>query len=226
MLALLWKYAMFQRVETYLPRDMTREARCADVTRCPFSRHVSGAFGAKYGELPGERVDFRGCQVSWGHGRGHGMTDWRDDVDEALTAFLAVAELAGDPVSRSDLELEYLAAPHRPPPRLPAGRMAVYGFWGDGAWLKIGKVGPRSNARYTGQHYHARGAISTLAGSLARDPRMLAVAGFDPQAPGAWVRAATHRVNILLPATRHPALLSLLEAFLHLRLRPRYEGWG
>lgn len=150
------------------------------------------------------------------------MTDWRDDIEKAVTAFLTVAELAGDPVHVSDMEIEYLAAPHRPT-RLPAGRMAVYGFWGDGEWLKIGKVGPKSNARYTSQHYTGS-AMSSLAGSLASDPRMLPVAGFDPQLPGAWIRNATHRVNILLPATRHPALLALLEAFLHLQLRPRYEG--
>lgn len=102
--------------------------------------------------------------------------------------------------------------------------MAVYGFWGDGRWLKIGKVGPNSNARYTSQHYIAGSALSTLAGSLAKDTAMNGVVGFDPRAPGVWIRASTHRVNILLPATRERALLSLLEAFLHLRLRPRYEG--
>jgi len=42
--------------------------------------------------------------------------------------------------------------------------------------------------------------------------------------PGAWISAETHRVNILLSARREPELLALLEAFLHLRLRPRYEG--
>lgn len=152
------------------------------------------------------------------------MTAWRDDIDSAIAALLELAELAGDPISREDLLVEYLPAPHRPPTRLPAGKMAVYGFWGDGGWLKIGKVGPNSNARYTSQHYLAGSALSTLAGSLAKDPAMIGVTGFDPQAPGVWIKAATHRVNILLPAAREPALLSMLEAFLHLRLRPRYEG--
>ncbi len=152
------------------------------------------------------------------------MTAWRDDIDSAIAAFLEVAELAGDPISRTDLVIEYLSAPHRPPTRLPIGKMSVYGFWGDGGWLMIGKVGPNSNARHTSQHYLAWSALSTLAGSLAKDPAMSGVAGFDPQAPGVWIKAATHRVNILLPAAREPALLSLLEAFLPLHLRPRYEG--
>ena len=104
--------------------------------------------------------------------------------------------------------------------------MAVYGFWYDGQWLKIGKVSPNSNALYVSQHYNKGSAMSTLAGSLANDPRTGLVAEFDTNDAGAWIRTATSRVNILLPATRHLALLSLLEAFLHVRLRPRYEGVG
>ncbi len=135
-----------------------------------------------------------------------------------------MAELAGDPIARDEIEIIYLPAPHTRPSRLPVGKMAAYGFWGNGRWLKIGKAGPNSNARYTSQHYIAGSAMSTLAGSLASDPHMTTVPGFDPQAPGAWIKAATHRVNILLPSHREKALLSLLEAFLHLRLKPRFEG--
>ena len=152
------------------------------------------------------------------------MNSWREDIETAVAAFLKVADLAGDAISRADLVIEYLAAPHRPPTRLPAGKMGAYGFWGDGGWLKVGKVGPNSSARYTSQHYSPGSAGSTLAGSLAADPRMLGLSGFDQRAPGAWIKSSAHRVNILMPASRRPELLSLLEAFLHLRLRPRYEG--
>ena len=152
------------------------------------------------------------------------MSDWRDEVESALGLFVTVAELAGDPISEVEMVREYLDAPHRPPTRLPAGKMAIYGFWGDGGWLKVGKAGPKSNARYTSQHYNAGSARSTLARSLANDPRMRLVKGFDPQDSGAWIKANTHRVNILLPSRRRKELLALMEAFLHLRLRPRYEG--
>jgi hypothetical protein len=152
------------------------------------------------------------------------MAVWRSELEQALTAFVTVAQLAGDPIARDEIEIECLEAPHRAPRRLPAGKMAVYGFWSDGVWLKIGKAGPNSNARYTSQHYNLGSAMSTLAGSLANDPAMRSLASFDPAAPGAWIRASTHRVNILVPSHREQALLSLLEAFLHLRLKPRYEG--
>lgn len=151
------------------------------------------------------------------------MSDWRSEIDTALDLFTTVAELAGDPILPGEILVEYQEAPHRPPSRLPAGRMAVYCFWGDDCWLKVGKAGRNSNARYTSRHYNPGSAQSTLAASLAKDPRMLRVTGFDSRAPGTWIRLSTHRANLLVPAERSPEFLSLLEAFLHLRLRPRYE---
>ena len=44
------------------------------------------------------------------------------------------------------------------------------------------------------------------------------------QGGGEWIERETSRVNILLPSTRGKKLLSLLEIFLHVRLRPKYEG--
>ena len=140
----------------------------------------------------------------------------------ALADFIEVARLGGVELSPNELSAEFLPAPHRAPTRLPVGTMAVYAFWGDGGWLKVGKVGPNSNARYTSQHYSAGSALSTLAGSLTASRP--ADAGFDPADCGAWIKSRTHRLNVLMPATRPRELLSLLEAFLHLRLRPRFEG--
>jgi hypothetical protein len=151
------------------------------------------------------------------------MGDWRSEMMSALAAFRMVAELGNTALSESDLEVEYLDAPHRSPTRLPSGKRAVYGFWGDGSRLKIGMAGPNSAARYTSQHYNARSALSTLAASLVASPRMAKVEEFDRTRPGDWIRASTHRVNILLPSEKPRELVSLLEAFLHLRLRPRHE---
>lgn len=151
------------------------------------------------------------------------MGDWRAETEAAIEAFVRVAEFAGDPIPRSQLRVDLLPAPHSQPPSLPDGSMAVYAFSWHGEWLKVGKAGTRSGPRYVSHHY-IMSAPSTLARSLAADPRMLGVEGFDPAAPSAWIRRETCRVNILMPASRDPKLLALLEAFLHLRLRPRYEG--
>jgi hypothetical protein len=151
------------------------------------------------------------------------MTDWKKDITDALADFCKVAALAGIHVELAQFDIEFLDAPHRPPRSLPAGKMAIYGFWNSGQWLKVGMVGPNSQARYVSQHYNAGSALSTLAGSLAHDQRMAEVEGFDATAPGAWIKSSCNRVNILLSATLGRELLALLEAFLHVRFNPCYE---
>ena len=153
------------------------------------------------------------------------IASWREQIMEALSDFKVVSELAKNPLTVTGESVEFCSAPHRPPSRLPVGKMAVYGFWWDGEWLKIGKAGPKSNARYTNQHYNPNSAVSTLAASLVRDKKMVGVPDFARSTPGDWIKSATSRVNILLPANNSKALLSLLEAFLHTRLKPRYEGF-
>lgn len=151
------------------------------------------------------------------------MACWKTDVEDALKDFITVASLARTALQPEELLVEYLEAPHRPPRRLPSGKMAVYGFWHDGEWLKIGLAGPKSNARYKSQDYNPNSAGSNLAKSLMNDSRMSGIPDFNRSAPGDWIRSATCRVNILLDAKHDLLLLALLEAFLHLRLNPRYE---
>lgn len=151
------------------------------------------------------------------------MNDWISDIENALCGFISVAGLARTPVRREDMDVEYLNAPHKPPSRLPKGKMAVYGFWHNGEWLKIGIAGPNSNARYTSQHYNPSSAQSTLAGSLIKDTSVLAKPDLHQESIGDWIRANCHRVNILLDSNRDILLLRLLESFLLPYLRPRYE---
>jgi hypothetical protein len=151
------------------------------------------------------------------------LNEWKEDIEKAVDAFLTVAQLAGNPIQRTELAIEYLPAPHRQPTKQPDGKMAVYCFGKGGEWLKIGKVGPNSNARYTSQHYTGS-AMSTLAGSLTSDPRMPEVKDIDKYQRSDWIKTNTYRVNILMSSDKPRELLSLLEAFFHLFLKPRYEG--
>ena len=146
----------------------------------------------------------------------------RKTIDATMEAFIKAAKLAGHSINKTMIDIEFLPAPHKPS-ALPKNKMAVYGFWGDGAWLKIGKAGPKSNARYQSQHYNLGSTRSTLARSLVEDTHMSSVTGFDRDSPGTWIKRSTHRINILLPSDQPKELLSFLETFLHLDLRPRYE---
>jgi hypothetical protein len=152
------------------------------------------------------------------------MTEWRAEIEDCVNDFLTVAALARDPISRAEIDIEYLPAPHVPPSRIPRGTRSVYGFYHDGIWLKIGKAAPKANTRYTSQHYNLESSSYNLSRSLMADSTMVTIVGSDPTSIGNWIKNSTSRVNILLPATRRPELQCLLETFLHVRLRPRYEG--
>lgn len=149
--------------------------------------------------------------------------DWHDQIAAALDDFVQVAQLSGETITAPVWNLDFRPAPHRSS-GLPAGMMAIYAFWGDGVWLKIGKVGANSDARFRSQHYLPGSARSTLAGSILADTDLSIRCAIDTSACGDWIRANTHRCNVLLPASYPKSLLSLLEAFLHHRLKPRYEG--
>ncbi len=151
------------------------------------------------------------------------MSEWRSEIENALKDFVVVGEYAGIKVELSDFRVEYLEAAHKPPTALPKDYIAAYGFWYSGEWLKIGIVGPNSNARYISQHYSPNSANSTLAKSLLNDAAIMSQPDFDQKLIGDWIKGNTHRVNILLNAAYGMTLLRLLEAFLHVRLKPRYE---
>lgn len=148
---------------------------------------------------------------------------WRAEAEAALTDFITVAHLAGFNLSAADMVVEFLDSPHRPPTRLPSAKMALYAFFGNGRWLKIGIAGHKSQARYTSQHYNPGSAPSTLAASLMNDTEIACCDGFSTDSPGAWIQSSCHRMNVLLDAEFGRPLLALLEGFLHVRLKPRYE---
>ena len=145
--------------------------------------------------------------------------------EDVLAEFATVARLAGVSLKPGDMRVEELPAPHAPPTRLPGGHMAVYVFSLGAEVLKVGKVGPKSQARYTSQHYNPGSAQSTLAASMIGDAERLGLGDAERASIGSWIRSNVDRVNILIPADHGVPVLTLLESFLQCRLRPRYEGF-
>lgn len=111
-------------------------------------------------------------------------------------AVLADAEFISDSIT-----IEITAKPHKSPSKLPAGMIAVYAFFLNGQALKVGKVGRKSTARYTSQHYNAGSAMSTLAASILTNARRVGAESIDSAAIGDWIRTHTDRVNLLMPAS-------------------------
>lgn len=105
------------------------------------------------------------------------VSDWEAHIEAVLDACVQALALAGRPLRRESFAVEDHAAPHRPV-TLPPGRVAVYGFWWNGTWLKIGKNGGNSGPRFLSHQYHL-----TARSSLAKDSVMCGLPGFDPANP-------------------------------------------
>lgn len=139
--------------------------------------------------------------------------------------FKKVAELAGIIINDDMIVLEMFPAPHKPPSTLPKGQMAIYVFMKGNDVFKVGKVGPNSQARYVSQHYNPKSAQSTLAASILADEDILKIAQCDEVNVGNWIKANLDRVNILLDQRLGISVLTLLEAYMQCRLKPKYEGF-
>ena len=152
------------------------------------------------------------------------------DAKTLIADFVQVAHIAGFEIDESEIAHKRLLAPHHPP-SLPKGKQAVYTFSLASVpdlVLKVGKAGPRSNARYKSQHYDSRRAKSTLASSLLNTPNqwgLLQIKDINENNVGAWIRKHTDRDDFLIPSSYGPLLLSLFEVFLQCRLQPIFEGY-
>lgn len=147
------------------------------------------------------------------------------DLSVPLEDFRKVVALAGVSLPPAALSFETLPAPHKPPSALPSGKAAVYVFVWNGHCLKVGKAGPKSQARFTGQHYSPASSNSNLAKSLVAGHGKLGLSGITESNVGAWVKTNVDRVNFLLNAESGVRVLTLLESFLQCRLNPIFEGF-
>jgi hypothetical protein len=157
------------------------------------------------------------------------------NATEIVDAFLQTASLAGVALNRSQVRAEFLSAPHTRPSSLPVDCQAVYTFLIGGGCLKVGKAGPKTQARFTSQHYGAN-APSTLAKSIIADRRRMLhlvpaaahgiLSVLDIDSIGSWLEDNTSRFHLFLPSSEPSCVLALAEAFLQCRLRPVYEGKG
>jgi hypothetical protein len=155
------------------------------------------------------------------------------EPEEMIEAFLQVAELAHVPLPSTAVRYVLLPAPHKRPSSLPAGLQAVYAFMLGDRCLKVGKAGPKTQARFTSQHYGLN-APSTLTKSILANRLRLAdllpperrdeVVALTEGTTGTWIEGNTARVHVFLPTEAGSLPLALLEAFVQCRLNPLFEG--
>ena len=155
-------------------------------------------------------------------------------IDSVLAEFRKWA--AVENLQLGEIEVESLGVPHRPTP-LRTGCQGVYMFRLGEVWLKVGKAGPHSLARWTSHHYGVTRAMSTLAWSLFQyghvstfehpdlpqglRPQLKSV---HPDAIGDWIKQHTARLNITIRAELGALALDRLESIARDVLHPVFEG--
>ncbi|HZJ77896.1 MAG TPA: hypothetical protein VFD52_03745 [Clostridia bacterium] len=147
--------------------------------------------------------------------------DFVNDFDKII---LDVSKILGKPIDKEKYEIVDRGIP-RQPRSLPFQMMGVYTFWYEGNFLKIGKAGPSSNARFLSQHYNPRSAQSTLAASILLDGKMQNK-GINEVNVGDWIKNNCRRIDILLDVDLGIFTLELVEAALHYKYEPIYEGFA
>ena len=147
------------------------------------------------------------------------------EIDQLVTDFRQVAKLAGVDITAASITREMSRKPHIPPTELRSGKMAVYVFLWDDDCLKVGKVGPKSQARYTSQHYNPNSSNSNFAKSILKEKTKLGLHNLTESTVGDWIKSNTDRLNIELDESWGIPLLSLLEVFLQCRLKPKFKGF-
>ena len=146
--------------------------------------------------------------------------DFINDFDQII---LDVTRILGKPIDKGKYEIIDRGIPHQPR-SLPKKKMGVYTFWYEGEFLKIGRAGSNSNARFLSQHYN-QSAKSTLAASILADKKMQNK-GINEINVGDWIKNNCRRIDILLDVNLGIFTLELIEAALHYRYEPIYEGFS
>lgn len=135
-----------------------------------------------------------------------------------------ISDILGKPINKSSFEIINRGMPHKPK-SLPIGKMGVYIFIQDDRFLKIRKVGSKSSARFLSQHYNPKSAQSTLAASILLDKAM-EDKNVTEHNIGDWIKENCYRIDILLDSSLGIFALDLIEAALHYKYEPIYEGFA
>lgn len=124
--------------------------------------------------------------------------------------------------SSKGIEVINRGYPHVPV-ALPKNKVAVYMFRYKNQFLKIGKVGENSNARFQYQHYKPFSAQSTLAESILED-REMKLEFLDDENVSEWILNNCGRIDIIIDSDTTKFKVDLIEAALHYKYQPKYEG--
>ena len=143
------------------------------------------------------------------------IAEFNNYIQNASTAI-------GKPLPAERYEVIDRGVPHKPA-GLPIGKMGIYTFLFEGQFLKIGKAGANSDARFRSQHYGFN-AQSTLAKSIVSDSDMVSL-GINEANVGEWIKNNCRRIDVLIDSRLGIFALEFVEGLLHYIYEPKYEGF-
>ena len=127
-----------------------------------------------------------------------------------------------------ELDRCFQYAPHKRPKPLQGSQRAIYIFFKDDQWLRIGQT--KDPGRFRNHHYGVAEGNSTLANDLQERADEFGLSGTNNEIRN-WILESCGRANLRLPVQGvEPEaceyFAKLLESYLHYRLKPRFEGHG
>ena len=141
----------------------------------------------------------------------------KEDIAKLITD---ASKAIGKPMIEGvDFDIIYQPLKHKPV-SLQKGKIAVYTFYYNGDFLKIGQS--VDNSRYQSNHYtECKGQIR-LANSIKADQKMMAVVGNSRIDD--WIKNNCERYDVLIDASKHDKMtLNFVEGLLHYYYKPKYE---
>ncbi|PZD96585.1 hypothetical protein DNH61_07250 [Paenibacillus sambharensis] len=135
---------------------------------------------------------------------------------------LSMIRVAGVKVLDEQIQVENRGNPHKLTKL--NGKIVVYTFSYEGQHLKIGKAGPKSAARVNSHHYDPDSSMSNLSKSILGDTDFELYA-LSKSTVGEWIKNNTERIDILIDYQLGIFILNFVEAYLHLKFQPKYEGY-
>lgn len=144
-------------------------------------------------------------------------------MEDQREYLLNIIRSTGTEIETEQIVIIERGVPHKPAGLHP-GKMGIYMFEYKGHYLKIGKAGPNSDARFRSQHYNSGGSNSNLAKSILAD-RDFSELSLSPANVGDWIKQNVRRIDLYIDASLGLFVLNLIEALLHCKFKPKYEGF-
>ena len=127
-------------------------------------------------------------------------------------------------INRSKIKIIDRGCPHNPTDcKLSQDCSAVYIFKYKDVYLKIGKVGKKSHARFSSHHYSPNRSESNLAKSILNDSDFSNF-NLNEKNITEWMKNNLHRIDIIFDNDLNKYVNSVFESTLHYFFKPTYEG--